>query len=162
MNRGFTILEIIVAIFVITIGVLAAYTATQQIISYTYRASSRLTAAYLAKEGIEIVRNIRDTNWLNFAASWDDGLTACTAGCEADYTTQSLAGGYAGDFLNIDANGFYSYQTTTSPTKFTRKIIIIPDGSDKLEVSVEVQWKEKGINYGPIIVRETLYDWFSI
>lgn len=73
MSRGFTILELLAAILVIAIGVLSAYTVTQQIIAYTFSSASRLTGAYLAKEGIEIIRNIRDTNWLE-GAYWRDGI----------------------------------------------------------------------------------------
>lgn len=58
-------LEVIVAMFVITTGVLGAFAVVQQIISYTIQSGSRLTAAYLAKEGIENVRNMRDNNWLD-------------------------------------------------------------------------------------------------
>lgn len=75
MSRGFTILELLAAILVIAIGVLSAYTVTQQIIAYTFSSASRLTGAYLAKEGIEIIRNIRDTNWLEGEA-WDNGLSS--------------------------------------------------------------------------------------
>ena len=73
---GFTILELIVAIFVMTVGVLGAYAVVQQIIVYNSISSSRLTAAYLAQEGIELVRNIRDTNWLDpVNPLWDDGIS---------------------------------------------------------------------------------------
>jgi len=73
MNKSFTILEVIAAIFVMTVGVLSAYAIVQQIIIYNSISSSRLAAAYLAMEGIEEVRNIRDTNWLEGEA-WDSGI----------------------------------------------------------------------------------------
>lgn len=75
MNKGFTILELLAAILVISIGVISAYFVTQQMIFYTRSSSSRLTAAYLAKEGIEITRNTRDTNWLE-GEDWDNELTS--------------------------------------------------------------------------------------
>jgi len=158
LNKGFTILEVIIAIFVVTIGVLAAYTVTQQMISYTYRSASRLTAVYLAMEGIEIVRNIRDTNWLESAPSWKDGLINCTTGCEADYDASDLSS-YSGDPLNLEtATGFYGYDPG-SPTNFKRKITIT-DEIDYLKVSVEVWWEYKGDTYGPIRAQENLYNWY--
>lgn len=75
MNKGFTILEILITMLVVAIGGLAAYAMVQQIVFSTFSSSYRLTAAYLAKEGIEIVRNIRDTNWLQEAPSWSDGIS---------------------------------------------------------------------------------------
>ena len=73
-NRGFTILEVLVAVFIITVGGLAVYTMVQQIVFDTFASSYRLTAAYLAKERIEFIRNIRDTNWLE-GSDWDLGIS---------------------------------------------------------------------------------------
>lgn len=151
MNKGFTILEVIAAMLVITIGVLGAFIVIQQLMSHIHSSSLRFTAAYLAKEGVEIVRNIRDTNWLK-GDVWNNGLGA--GDWEADYTTQGLNDNYDGDFLNIDGSGFYSYSSGTS-TKFQRKITITPDGSDKLKVFVEVKWQ--GHN---VLVQENLYNWY--
>ena len=179
-NRGFTLIETIVTILVVTVGVLAAYIVTQEIISYTHQVSSRLTAAYLAKEGIEIVRNIRDTNWLQPADNWNDGLVGVGAeDWEADYTTATFKGttdnncsasGYNCRqcsspceienlaFIRRIDGSFYNY-TSGNPTKFKRKITITPIGADNLTVSVSVWWVEKGETYGPITVQEILYNW---
>ena len=159
MNKGFTILEAIAAIFVMTVGVLGAYAVVQQIIVYNSISSSRLTAAYLAQEGIEIVRNIRDTNWVEgVASSWYEGLTGCASGYEADYDDTDLScWSDPGRFLELQAGGFYSYDSGTQP-KFKRKITIVLVGTNELKVSVEIQWQEKGQNY-PLTVQENLYDW---
>lgn len=160
-NKGFTIIEVIFAIFVAIVGILAAYVIVQQIISFTYQAGSRLTAAYLAKEGIEIVRNIRDGNWVDFATPpWDDGLAS--GNYEAGYNDASLTGcvgacGYDNlRFLKING-GFYNY-SSGNDTKFKRKITITQIGLDELEISVEVTWKEKG-KTSKITAQENLYNW---
>jgi len=158
MNKcGFTLVEVLTAIFVILVGIVGALAVIQQTITYTALSSSRLVASYLAQEGIEIVRNIRDGNWLEEAA-WDDGLGG--GDWEADYTTQELTDTYDGDFLNIDSNGFYSY-SAGSPTKFKRKITIVSDldGSDpRLRVSVLVEWQQVGKN-NQVTAQEYLYNW---
>ncbi len=163
-NKGFTLIEVIVAIFVITVGVLAAYNIIQQIMIYNHQAEDRLTAAYLAKEGIEIVRNIRDKNWLQ-GDGWDDGLIPstganCNTGngcfCEADYsdlTLFSYCGGASPNFLNIESGNFYGYNSG-SQTKFTRKIEINSTG-DLLQVVVVVGWEGKSVT-----AQENLYDWY--
>lgn len=160
-KNGFTILEVMIATFIVTIGVLAAYTVTQQIISYTHHSAFRLTAIYLDKEGIEIVRNIRDTNWLE-GEGWSNGLGA--GEWEADYTAQGLVDDYDGDFLYIEGgNNFYKYIASPGSndikTNFKRKITITPVG-DTLEVSVEVWWEYKGDTYGPVRTQENLYNWY--
>ena len=168
MNKGFTILEAIAAIFVMTVGVLGAYAVVQQIIVYNSISSSRLTAAYLAQEGIEIVRNIRDTNWVEgVASSWYEGLTGCASGYEADYDDTDLScWSDPGRFLELQAGGFYSYDSGTQP-KFKRKITIFDatdlsspsDGTpDMFKVKVEVLWTEKGKDY-TVAVEEHLYNW---
>jgi len=160
-KNGFTLIEVLIAIFLITTGVIGAFTLIQQVISSISVSSSKLTAAYLAQEGIEIVRNIRDTNWLEQREppilEWDEGLDV--GDWEADYETQNLTQPYTGDgdFLNIDANGFYSYSLGI-PTKFKRKISIEKPNPDILRVSAQIQWEERGRTH-TIEVRENFYKW---
>lgn len=165
MNKGFTILELLIAILVITIGVLGSYSVTQQILVTTISSTHRLTAAYLGKEGIEIVRNIRDTNWINgdsFSAGLvaNGGFDGCNAGyfCEADYNDASLASvadSTAARELMLD--NFYSYDSGLNSI-YKRKITITPEGADKLKVSVEVEWRERS-NTHTVTIQENLYDW---
>lgn len=158
MNRGITILEVIVAIFVLTIGMVGAHLVIQHIIYLTSLASSRLTAAYLAQEGIEIVRNIRDSNWLKQRTdsniSWDEGLPV--GEWEADYNAQNLTDTYDGDFLKID-EGFYNYNSGTE-TKFKRKITIVKPEEDILEITVTVSWEE-GAQPKDFTTKAKLYKW---
>jgi len=158
------LIEVIAAIFVITTGVVGALIAIQQTMARTQASTDRLIAHYLAQEGIEIIRNIRDGNWLenrNVTTSWKEGLTACSAGCEIDYNNfnnpgaedPSLQSYNGGQFLRIDpTSGFYNY-TSGDETKFKRKITITED-LDKLKVSVTVYWDSHEIT-----VEEYLYNW---
>lgn len=165
-NKGFTILELIITIFVVTIGISGVYIITSQIISYTTLSGLRLTASYLGQEGIEIVKNIRDTNCLE-DVDWDTDLGV--GDWEADYTSQSLTDPYStSDFLKINVDGFYNYTSGTN-TKFQREITIFdktdlsspPDVTiDMFKVSVIITWKEKGKDYS-ITVQENLYDLYS-
>ena len=160
IKRGFTLMEVLVAIFLITVGVLGAMALVNQTTTFTQGTSSRLVAAYLAQEGIEIVRNIRDSNFLKIhkgeaGVNWDTGLTGCTGGCEADYNDSVLIS--ADRYLKIDA-GFYNYDSGLD-TPFKRKITITPDGSDILKVSVEVSWQERGRAH-QVTAQENLYQWW--
>ena len=112
-DAGFTILEVVVAISLITVGITAIFTLYQQTISITRVSSQRLIAAYLAQEGIEIVRNIRDTNWIEDQA-WDTGLGE--GSWEGDYQdTQSLTPWVdPGNYLEITPGGFYEYSGSSS------------------------------------------------
>ncbi len=161
-KKGFTLLEVIVAIFLVTVGISGVFLLITRTIGIISLSFSQLTAAYLTQEGIEIVRNVRDTNWLDpLNPSWDDGLSA--GNWEADYTTPTLNDTYDGDLLNIDGDGFYSYSPGT-PTKFKRRITIVPedidlDGiNDILKVTVLVEWQEKGKIHSHT-AQENLYNW---
>ncbi len=163
--QGFTLIEVVIALFLVIVGIGGAFTLIQQVISFISISSSKLTAAYLSQEGIEIVRNVRDTNWLEGGTNpWDEGLTDCSTGCIVDYNHSYGPNQldpnlpvYASQYLNIDASGFYSYSSGT-PTSFKRRITIGKPNSDTLEVSVQVQWEERGRTH-IITARENLYNW---
>lgn len=158
-NKGFTLIEVMLAIFLITIGILGIFSLVQRTTVFISVSSSKLTATYLAQEGVEVVRNIRDTNWLEdrtTATSWDDGIIP-TGDWEADFLTQNLTQVYSASYLNIDGNGFYSYFAGT-PTNFKRKITITKPSADIIGVSVEVFFDERG-NTHSVTAQENLYNW---
>ena len=74
---GFTLIEVLVAIFVLVVGVFGVFFVVQNITFSSQLNSSKLTAAYLVQEGIELVRNKRDSNWLA-NLSWDSDLPSGT------------------------------------------------------------------------------------
>lgn len=147
------------AMTIITTGVVGAFGLVQKVVSFTSISSFRLTAAYLAQEGIEIVKNIRDTNWLE-GAVWDDGLTGCDISpfCEADYTNTQSLDFSSGRFLEIH-QGFYKYAVGVgTETSFKRKIIITPEGSDILHITVVVSWSERTRQH-QFSVQQDLYNY---
>ena len=159
MKKGFTIIEVTVAVSILTMAVVGSFILVQQTLKAASLNESKLVAAYLAQEGIEIVRNIRDSNWLESRGSgkvgWDEdifGIDYCDpCCCEVSYNDTSLAPHLEEcsnddfQFLNIDDNGFYSYAEGTT-TIFKRKIVTEKDeeNDDVLKVSVEVMWEKKG------------------
>jgi prepilin-type N-terminal cleavage/methylation domain-containing protein len=155
-NKGFTLLEVIVAISILSLGVAGALTLIQRTVAFTSLTISRVVAAYLLQEGIEIVKNIRDGNWIEREA-WDEGIK--NGNWEIDYKTKNLNQTYLGRYLNIDNDGFYSYSAGT-PTKFKRKITISKPSPDIIEVFVEVQWEERGRIHS-LSGQENLYNWYS-
>jgi len=164
--RGFTLLEVILAITVLTIAVGGSFALISKITASVSAVQSKLIASYLAQEGIEIVKNIRDTNWLK-DQPWDQSLGA--GNYEIDYLTTTTEGSSCPGsctyddglrFLEIDGDGFYGYDLShVNKTIFKRKITISNEGPDKMKVSVEVFWEERGKLYPPAVAQEYLYDW---
>ncbi|MBU4299046.1 prepilin-type N-terminal cleavage/methylation domain-containing protein [Patescibacteria group bacterium] len=157
---GFTIIEVLAAIFVLTVGMIGVLTVIQQTMAQIETLNERLIAIYFAQEGIEIVRNIRDGNWLA-ETTWDNNLGV--GNWEADYLAQDLSSWVEpGSYLRIDG-GFYNYSSGTS-TSFKREIIISDKlnldgiaGDDQMKVTVTVYWEAKGEHQ--ISAQEFLYNW---
>ena len=152
-------LEVLISILVVTIGVLASYSVVQQIFAMTFISSSRLTAAYLAEEGMEVVRNIRDTAWVADVEWNNNGLLTQTYQASSQgYSLSSCAGcGYDElSFLKSDGSLGFNYSTGTD-TKFKRRITLDRSG-DSITVSVDVMWRERGVLH-TVNVQGYIYNW---
>ena len=168
MKRGFTLLEVIIAISILTVAIGGIYALIQQTLRAASLANSKLIAAHLSQEGVEIVRNFRDNNWLNqrfsTSTSWRAGLGAGDYEVDYDDTVPTSFVG-EGRYLYIGGtNGFYTYLNSPGDiqTKFKRKITITDTGvgDDEIEVAVKVFWQERGGEY-EIEVVENLYNWYG-
>jgi hypothetical protein len=168
------------AIFILSVGVGAALSLMNQTLATGSVIEQRLIASYLAQEGIEIVRNIRDTNWLQSrskSCAWDDGLLCNSPPCEweADYTTVTFLGttdfeqctdpgsncrGYTGTPLNIESAGFYGYGPADAQTRFKRKITIEKPSADEIKVIVDVTWEERGRSH-VFTTLEYITNWYE-
>ncbi len=72
-ESGQSLIEMIIAIAIILTGLIGALALTISNLSGTQESNTRVVASNLAREGIDVVRNIRDTNWLK-NLTWDAGL----------------------------------------------------------------------------------------
>lgn len=68
-KRAETLLEVMVALVVMTIGSVSAATLILAAINANIYNKDALMALNLAQEGIEYMRNLRDTNWIRFSAN---------------------------------------------------------------------------------------------
>ena len=161
---GFSLLEVIVAIFIISIGIIGAVNLMTYSISSVAIAKSQIIAANLAQEGLEIVRGIRDGNWLeqriNPGIAWNDGLGAVD--WRVQYNNPGLIA-FADTFLQINSNGFYGYSGiqgfSGTNSLFKRKITISDITVDKeIKVISEVTWSERGRNF-KVDADKRLFNW---
>src|SRR3990167_1380026 len=72
--RGTTMIEVIVALSVVTLGIIGAFNLSLESHSTVGFSKEEIIAANLAREAIDIVRNMRDNNWLQ-GALWDQLLS---------------------------------------------------------------------------------------
>lgn len=156
--NGFTLLEVLVSIFILFIVTSASTAVVSRALSTTSNIKSKLIASELSQEGLELIRNIRDANWIenkDNPTAWDYGLEQ--GDWETDYQSQLLA--YVGRYFKINSSGFYNY-AVGDDTKFVRKITIQKKSDSQLRVISEISWTEKGrSNYFTAI--EDLYNWYA-
>ena len=160
--------EVLIAIFIILVGLSAISGIISKIIPVSGLSSLYFEASYLAQEGIELVRNIRDTNLVKVSVHWDDNIFSCQSppyncetppcicDCQADYN-DSVLDSYNDEFLKIDANGFYNYDSGND-TLFKRKIEVEKIDDSTILVTAEVSFSFRGETHN-FSAEEYIYKW---
>lgn len=147
---GFTLVETMVAIFILMIAVISPMSIASHALSSARFAKEQVTAFYLAQEGVELARNIRDNNVLS-GTTWSEGTlgqaslgSACYSaeGCMIEPTNLLVTNCQIGcDILNIDENGIYTYNTTgTIPSAFTRTVKVTKLSASEISISSVISW----------------------
>lgn len=160
-EKGFSLMEVIVAVAIITTALIAVISLVNFSVSGIRGGGSTIIAVSLAQEGLEIVRNIRDNNWLIYKRApdnWRDDLG------DNDWRVQYDQLGllfFSNIPLKIDSNGFYQYNNGDD-TLFYRTITIehIPGDDTQIKVISEVTWQEKKRSRS-LRAEERLYNWLE-
>ncbi len=154
-GSGFTLIETLVGIALL-VGVLVG-PVTFLSTSFTRAGPSedRLTSLYLAQEGVELVRAIRDNNVLAELA-WNNGLSDGTY--EIDYNSGLTAYSNPGTKLLFDtATGIYSYDSGVN-SKFVRRVTISNLSGTQMRVTSTVEWNDR-FGTRSVQLQEVLYNW---
>lgn len=69
--KGISMLEVIISIFIIALSAITTATVIVSAFRMDRVNKNKMIAINLAREGIEAVRNIRDSNWLRYSATRD-------------------------------------------------------------------------------------------
>ncbi|MFH1990402.1 MAG: prepilin-type N-terminal cleavage/methylation domain-containing protein [Patescibacteria group bacterium] len=152
-NRGLTLLETIVAVGLIVVGLVAALSLITTSLFYVSNIYDRLVAANLTVEGIEVVRNIRDNNWLQNRV-WNSGLA--DGDYQAAYDSMALSS-YNGYPFLLDSDGPYNYASGTV-TPYVRKISIANLSNYEIRVIATVTWQRRGITHSSS-AEDRLFNW---
>lgn len=64
-QEGFTLTEVLISMMILTIAIVSATSLLVGLIDTNKNIVDKQKAYYLAQEGLEAIRNMRDTNWLN-------------------------------------------------------------------------------------------------
>jgi len=178
-NSGFTLVEMLVAVSIFTVAILTIMTILGQNISDTTYAKRKLVASYLAQEGIEYIRNMRDTyvlfpapgkSWNNFKAT----LAPCNSGNGCGFVDPSDSNIFVCNnsrscelYLNNNVSYSTVQQTITRSngetivgvgSGFVRKIWAETVGSDEIKIHSAVYWTQ-GTGEHNVEFTENLFNW---
>lgn len=160
-QSGFTLVEAMVAITILSLAVTGPMIIAQKGIRSAIYARDQITSFYLAQEAVEFIRNVRDSNRIylppgeNWLYQFDDCREdASGRKCRIDsqYTDFSTPGAIevcpadgGCSVLSMDTdNGIYGYGLSGSwePTIFTRTISIDETVPNKEAlIYVTISWK---------------------
>lgn len=158
MRKAFSLVEIIIILFIISMGMLGVLSLIiQNIQSQTYN-KNNLIAFQLAQEGIELVRMVRDSNWRNGEA-YTAGLPEGRLYMDFEDLEPTVFSGNTVDFLlRLGADGFYRHGGTDPSSSFSREIDLDLLNANSLQVDVHISWQERGrdMNYD---LQTILYNW---
>ncbi len=182
-TKGFTLVETLVAISIFTVSLLGIMSVLASGIANTNYAKRKMTATYLAQEGIEYVRNMRDDymlydkNWNNFRTKISEcgipgnAVKTCYFDDQGlDFTDPSMpmtkiliqfCVTNPCPALSYDSNtGKYNYVSGVN-SGFVRSIqATYPGGpNDDIKISSTVSWTQ-GSGIKSVTFSENLFNWY--
>jgi prepilin-type N-terminal cleavage/methylation domain-containing protein len=185
LKAGFTLIETLLAVLILATAIAGPLSIAAKGLSLSLIAKDQMIGVYLAQDGLEYVRFIRDTNRLRGQSDWLAGFDGTSNGHTTD-----LSGGQAnctgGNACTLDSlqdkvtfcgtgtvcassplyydttNKYYTYNTAgTTKTIFTRTLSIsIPSSNpNEADVTVIVQWKDVGGVTRSVQLRDNILNW---
>ena len=179
--KAFTLVETLVAIAIFSMSILSLMAVLANGLSATTYAKTKTIATYLAQEGIESVRNMRDDYVLypTTGRMWNDSvgtngfvnkITQCGSGtsCGINSALSPVDPNFISLCVNLnqckiytDNIGYYTYLTglqTGSDSGFIREIRIVAINSNEIQIISTVNWKQGSGNYN-VSLSEDLFNW---
>ena len=161
---GFSLLETIVVLFIISVGLIGIVNLTISSLKAQTLNRNTLIAYQLAQEGLELIRNVRDTNHLSGNA-WDDDITGSPSGTKYRVDFASWPAGISDiseatlQLASSTNAGFYLHDSSSPNSLFSRMITITTAlGAASSTVESLVQWTEQG-QLREYRLQTILYDW---
>lgn len=158
INKGFTLLETLVAILLFTIALAALLALVRDSVTSATYTKNEVVATYLAQEGVDYIRNIRDTMvhvnpqppspWVNFTDFLNLQGCSNSSGCSLDIYSATKLNSCLGVCTPMIISG----------KSFRRTINTTTSGTDAVLVKVEVTWVN-GTTQRTKTLTTSLYNW---
>ena len=166
---GFGLIEVTISIYILIMGLLGIMSLLHQSQKAQYANENTLVAAQLAQEGIELVRNVRDNNWLDPGISdWRMDIIGGLGGdvdqdFAIDYNGRSSIDPVTdindpGAKLYINADNLYTHISSATTTMFSRVVEKTNPELKYMQITSKVKWSERG-NDHEYVISTYLYNW---
>lgn len=173
---GFTLVETLVAITILLLVVIGPMTIAQKGMQNAYFANEQTTAVFLAQEGIETIRKVRDNkallemkNGTNNTADWINALDASCkntgVGCDVDIANGQYRSCASLSNCVIERNSgagaLYGYGTGWTATPYTRVITVGAERLGGWPVTVRVSWNSNLLGARYVELYTWIYDQYK-
>jgi prepilin-type N-terminal cleavage/methylation domain-containing protein len=139
---GFTLIETMVAITILTLAISGSFLTANNAMVAANIARDRLTASYLAQEGVEYMRWMRDNEYLS---------AYHTGGANVSVVAWN-------NFLNGLTNHSYDAGLVGAPTPFTRTVQETSVSATEESIVSTVSWSFHNILYS-VAITDHLTPW---
>lgn len=152
-------MEAIIGISVAMMGLLGILTLFTRSLAYNHDLERRLTATYLAAEGIELVHAKIDENYMNRAA-WDFDIF--DGSYQIDYRSTALGLSGTANRISFVNERYVQEDPASNPLPYVRKVeiqkITHNGNSDELRVVSRVSWDART---GPTetVLEDHFFNW---
>ncbi len=185
-QRGFTLVETLVAITILLLVIVGPMTAAQRGIQQSYFSNEQIIATFLAQEAVEGMRVFRDgsaldlldssapaglesTDWLYSGGTESidsrcDGTQTCSFDKTAGLSYQAFepCSGNSCEIVIDSETGEYVQGGTGSGTGFNRTVSIFNDGNDNVRVVSKVTWDSTVFGgEREVVVQSWIYDQYQ-
>jgi len=157
-KKGQLLVEAIISISILIVGLLGIFVVISQSLGLYRIAYEQYIASNLAAEGIEVVKNMIDSNSIDGTVPWNQGL-ATDGDYGVQYDSRALDGTITNKNILYNENtGLYNYDTGT-PTNFKRVITTKNISVDEIQVNSVVSWKSRGGFDYVVNLEDRFFNW---
>lgn len=176
-KKGFTLVEMLVAISILSLSILAAFTAVSSNIKNSKFSEDKIVASYLASEAIEYIKNVRDENAIrniqgistNTPVNWlrdiSDTISdpcynrSCVIDSIANTISPCTSNHASCPFLRQHYSKIYGYDNSWTVTKFKRSVIVSSLSSNEAIITVTVSWVASDGSTKSYTLSEIIRNW---
>jgi len=180
-NLGFSLIETLVALSIFSVSILALVATSSSSLTNLNYSRNRVVANYLSQEGIEAIRNVRDSavilnpvdGFVDFEGIMQSGGCTSAGGCNVDVLVNSenpgtdsgispCVGDNACVLYTNQATGYLGTNFSDDATMFNRRIQLIKQENDtgikEYKITSRVSWLD-GVTQKNLQLIEFIYDW---